>query len=106
MNAEFEMTDTGPTQEDIEAIRRRIIPIVTRGDAAAQKDLLVGLVHDHPSRRAGQHPAGLQDPQRDSHRAQAACAGNGSESVRFASRGEPDQSSAGLRCSPARLLLA
>jgi len=46
LNAEFDMTDTGPTQEDIEAIRTRITKTVTQGDAAAQKDLLAGLVHD------------------------------------------------------------
>jgi site-specific DNA recombinase len=46
LNAEADMTDTGPTQEDIEAIRTRISKTVNHGDAAAQKDLLAALVHD------------------------------------------------------------
>jgi hypothetical protein len=46
LNAESDMTDTGPTQEDIEAIRARITKTVNHGDAAAQKDLLAALVHD------------------------------------------------------------
>jgi site-specific DNA recombinase len=46
LNAEADMTDTGPTQQDIEAIRTRITKTVNHGDAAAQKDLLAALVHD------------------------------------------------------------
>jgi hypothetical protein len=46
LNAESDMTDTGPTQEDIEPIRTRVTKTVKHEDAAAQKDLRAALVHD------------------------------------------------------------
>jgi hypothetical protein len=46
LNAELDMTQTGPTPADLDALRPRIRNTIATGNTAAQKDLLATLVHD------------------------------------------------------------